>query len=92
MGYIRKSEDRYAQLKAQQQRDVELAYSRLELEAERSKRGAEALERLGNLVAALLYPDFELSETEPAIRITGRANETRESANNGTFNGTHNRE
>lgn len=79
MGRVRESEATSAKRKAEHQRERELAYSLLELDAIRQRRGDELLDHLANLVAVSLCPDWQpplTLSTEPASRIAGRADRT----------------
>lgn len=76
MGCVRASEARKAELKASRKRNDELSFALLELDAIRRQRGDAALELLGNLVAALLCPEWQTISTIEPVRIKGPANET----------------
>ena len=72
MGYVRESEARYQKQKADRGCGLEDEYARLALEAERQRRSDFALERLANLVAALLCAEWRpplTLATEPARMI-----------------------
>jgi hypothetical protein len=67
------SHQRQLKRSERQRCDLEEAYARLAAEVERQRRGDDALDHLGNLVAALLSADFRPALTlaiEPA-RIMG---------------------
>jgi hypothetical protein len=75
MGRVNASVERHAAMKAEHERDRELAFANIELQADRQKRGDEALARLADFVAALLCPEFNPISHELACRISGRAND-----------------